>query len=157
MAARVAQRSATAAAAAATRVASAPTPAVAAARRSMGGHARNIGLPGEHVPIEVGKVHQTLGTVYLTTMFLWMMYRAKQDGLVLLVSSLSVCLSVCPSLSLSLSCVCLFCTPSIFVTRLHLLLPCGRISRGWKYRGKVTRGFYSYWLVWFCFVNGYCT
>ncbi|CAN0257153.1 unnamed protein product [Pylaiella littoralis] len=50
----------------------------------MGGHARNIGLPGEHVPIEVSKVHQTLGTVYLTTMFLWMMYRAKQDGLVLL-------------------------------------------------------------------------
>lgn len=60
--------------------------APAAARRSMGGHARHIGLPGEHVPIEVNKVHKTLGTVYLTTMFLWMMYRAKEDGLVLLVS-----------------------------------------------------------------------
>lgn len=83
MAARVAQRSATAASSAAARAASTPA---AAARRSMGGHARNIGLPGEHVPIEVSKVHQTLGTVYLTTMFLWMMYRAKQDGLVLLVS-----------------------------------------------------------------------
>lgn len=58
----------------------------AAARRSMGGHARHIGLPGEHVPIHVGELHKKLGTVYLTTMFLWMMYRAKQDGLVLLVS-----------------------------------------------------------------------
>ncbi len=38
------------------------------------------------MPIEVSKVHQTLGTVYLTTMFLWMMYRAKEDGLVVLVS-----------------------------------------------------------------------
>ncbi|CAM9491884.1 unnamed protein product [Laminaria digitata] len=51
----------------------------------MGGHARHIGLPGEHVPIHVGELHKNLGTVYLTTMFLWMMYRAKQDGLVLLV------------------------------------------------------------------------
>lgn len=42
-------------------------------------------MPGEHVPIEVNKVHQTLGTVYLTTMFLWMLYRAKEDGLVVLV------------------------------------------------------------------------
>lgn len=58
----------------------------AAARRNMGGHARHIGLPGEHVPIHVGELHKTLGTVYLTTMFLWMMYRAKNDGLVLLVS-----------------------------------------------------------------------
>lgn len=57
-----------------------------AARRNMGGHARHIGLPGEHVPIHVGELHKKLGTVYLTTMFLWMMYRAKQDGLVLLVS-----------------------------------------------------------------------
>lgn len=64
-------------------------PAAAAARRSMGGHARHIGLPGEHVPIEVNKVHKTLGTAYLATMFFWMMYRAKQDGLVLLVSSAS--------------------------------------------------------------------
>ena len=62
--------------------------APAAVRRSMGGHARHIGLPGEHVPIKVGKVHETLGTVYLTTMFLWMMYRCKEDGMVLLVSHL---------------------------------------------------------------------
>lgn len=75
---------------AARRVVDAPPSArrapAAAARRSMGGHARNIGLPGEHVPIQVGKVHKNLGTVYLTTMFLWMMYRAKQDGLALIVS-----------------------------------------------------------------------
>ena len=58
----------------------------AATRRCMGGHARHIGLPGEHVPIHVGELHKKLGTVYLTTMFLWMMYRAKNDGLVLLVS-----------------------------------------------------------------------
>lgn len=58
----------------------------AVARRTMGGHARHIGLPGEHVPIHVGELHKNLGTVYLTTMFLWMMYRAKNDGLVLLVS-----------------------------------------------------------------------
>eukprot|EP00752_Nemacystus_decipiens_P004218 g3854.t1 len=81
MVARAAQRAAVVAPLSAARV---PPPAVAAARRSMGGSARHIGLPGEHVPIEVGKVHQTLGTVYLTTMFLWMMYRAKEDGLVLL-------------------------------------------------------------------------
>lgn len=81
----------------------AATPSTAGARRSMGGHARNIGLPGEHVPIEVGKLHKTLGTVYMTTMFLWMMYRAKEDGLVLLVSLIgllrifgcALCLSVC--------------------------------------------------------------
>lgn len=83
--ARAAQRAAVAAPLSAVRA-----PAAAAARRSMGGHARHIGLPGEHVPIEVSKVHQTLGTVYLTTMFLWMMYRAKEDGLVLLVCSLSI-------------------------------------------------------------------
>ncbi|CAM9941196.1 unnamed protein product [Hapterophycus canaliculatus] len=75
--ARAAQRAA--AAAPHTRV-----PAAAAARRSMGGHARNIGVPGEHVPIEVSKVYKNLGTVYLTTMFLWMLYRAKEDGLVVL-------------------------------------------------------------------------
>lgn len=80
--ARAARRAAAAAPLSAAR---APAPAAAAARRSMGGHARHIGLPGEHVPIEVSKVHQTLGTVYLTTMFFWMMYRAKEDGLVLLV------------------------------------------------------------------------
>lgn len=57
-----------------------------ATRRTMGGHARYIGLPGEHVPIKASKIHETLGTVYLTTMFLWMMYRFKQDGMVLLVS-----------------------------------------------------------------------
>lgn len=79
--ARAAQRAAVSAP-----LASARAPAAAAARRNMGGHARHIGLPGEHVPIEVSKVHQTLGTVYLTTMFLWMMYRAKEDGLVVLVS-----------------------------------------------------------------------
>lgn len=80
--ARAAQR-----AAVATPLSAARAPAAAAARRNMGGHARHIGLPGEHVPIEVSKVHQTLGTVYLTTMFFWMMYRAKEDGLVLLVRS----------------------------------------------------------------------
>lgn len=58
----------------------------AAARRSMGGHARDIGLPGQHLPMVVGKVHKNLGTAYLATMFLWMMYRAKQDGLALIVS-----------------------------------------------------------------------
>lgn len=39
------------------------------------------------MPIEVSKVYKTLGTAYLATMFFWMMYRAKQDGLVLLVRS----------------------------------------------------------------------
>ncbi|CAM9778623.1 unnamed protein product [Discosporangium mesarthrocarpum] len=50
----------------------------------MGGHGRDIGLPGQHPPIHVSKIYETLGTVYLTTMFLWMMYRAKEDGLVIL-------------------------------------------------------------------------
>lgn len=72
----------------AARVAGRPLTAARAptARRNMGAHARNIGLPGEHVPIHVSKSHEVAGTVYLVVMWVWMMYRAKEDGLVLLVS-----------------------------------------------------------------------
>ncbi|CAM9303953.1 unnamed protein product [Choristocarpus tenellus] len=67
------------------RVAARGAAAGSGSARSMGGHARDVGLPGQHPPIPVSKVYQTLGTAYLTTMFLWMMYRAKEDGMVVLV------------------------------------------------------------------------
>lgn len=60
-------------------------PAAATARRRMGGHARHVGLPTEHVPIkDVRPIHQHLGTAYAVLAFVWMMYRCKEDGAALI-------------------------------------------------------------------------
>ncbi|CAM9130990.1 unnamed protein product [Sphacelaria rigidula] len=51
----------------------------------MGGHARHIGLPHEHVPItDVKPIHQNLATAYCVLAFGWMIYRATEDGATLL-------------------------------------------------------------------------
>lgn len=55
-------------------------------RRTMAGHDRKVGLPNEHVPIEVPLVDRMLGQGFIMMAALWMMYRAKEDGAVLLVS-----------------------------------------------------------------------
>lgn len=83
----------------------APSWARVVARRSMGGDAhhavRKGPQPGEFggfEPPHVAPVHKYIGEGFMVLTWLWLMYRFKQDGKVLFVSVVAVCLPRCSAL-----------------------------------------------------------